>query len=205
MVSNGSGVAPSFQQLNLAGGAVTGASTLAGAFLPQFSGSIPAGACVKWLNTPTISDAGAACGSGGGGSGTINTGTPPALGYYAGIGTTISPLTTASQTIADLQATTTFTVVGTGCALAGHTGGPFGGTVTLSSGPCTAVTVTINGGSGFTTTNGYHCTVSDRTAQAAGTWIPNWGESSVTTTTLTIPIPAAAGTSDVISFSCDWN
>ncbi|MGH9519703.1 MAG: hypothetical protein ACRD2D_08630, partial [Terriglobales bacterium] len=46
----------------------TGAATLAGAALPVFSGTIATGDCVKWASATSITDAGAACGSGGGSS-----------------------------------------------------------------------------------------------------------------------------------------
>lgn len=47
----------------------TGATTLAGAALPVQSGTITTGDCVKWASATSITDAGAACGSGGGGAG----------------------------------------------------------------------------------------------------------------------------------------
>jgi len=97
---------------------------------------------------------------------------------------------------------TTFTMAGTGCTPTGATGGATTGKFTLASGPCTVVTITFNGAVGMTATNGWHCDVGDDTAQNAGTWIPHWGQSSSTTTTAAIPIPAAAGTTDVISFNC---
>jgi hypothetical protein len=63
----------------------------------------------------------------------------------------------------------------------------------------------MNGATGYTAPATYHCSVGDRTATAAGTYIPAWIESASTTTTATIPIPAAVGATDVISFFCDWN
>jgi hypothetical protein len=141
-----------------------------------------------------------------GGSGTVNSGTAGCLGYYATTGTAISPTAACSSTstLSDLQAQTAFTIAGTGCTPTVTAPGPFGGTFTLASGPCTAVTITINGATGFTAPNGYHCSVHDRTALAGGTWIPAWGETTSTVHTATLPIPGAAGTSDVISFNCDW-
>lgn len=54
----------------------TGATTLAAATIPLFSGAITAGHCVEWLSSTVIEDAGAACGSGGGGTfNSITTGT----------------------------------------------------------------------------------------------------------------------------------
>ncbi|MGH9433007.1 MAG: beta strand repeat-containing protein, partial [Terriglobia bacterium] len=44
----------------------TGASTLSGANIPVQAGIITTGDCVKWASTTSITDAGAACGSGGG-------------------------------------------------------------------------------------------------------------------------------------------
>ena len=97
---------------------------------------------------------------------------------------------------------TAFTIAPTGCTPSATSGGPFGGTITLAAGPCTSIVVTMNGATGFTATHGYDCSVGDQTAQAAGTWIPRWGQTSNTATTATIPIPTAAGATDVISFTC---
>ncbi|MDR5728316.1 MAG: hypothetical protein RB191_12885 [Terriglobia bacterium] len=102
-------------------------------------------------------------------------------------------------------ATTKFTVAATGCTPSATTGTAFGGTITLAAGPCTSLVITMNGATGYTATTGFSCQVSDRTTQTAGTWIPEWGETSSTTTTATIAIPAAAGATDVISFNCQPN
>lgn len=107
--------------------------------------------------------------------------------------------------MAYLQANTTFTITPTGCTPSAHTGGPFGGTITLAAGPCTSIVVTMNGATGFTAPHGFDCGVDDQTAQNAGTWIPKWGQSASSTTTVTLPIPAAAGATDVISFGCTFN
>jgi hypothetical protein len=112
--------------------------------------------------------------------------------------------TTSSAILADIQATTTFTITPTGCTPSAHAGGPFAGTITLASGPCTSIIVTMNGATGFTAPNGYHCNVGDRTTQLAGTYVPEWNETATTATTATIPIPAAAGTTDVITFACSY-
>jgi hypothetical protein len=97
---------------------------------------------------------------------------------------------------------TKFTIAATGCTPSATTGGATAGTITLASGPCTSIVITMNGATGLTAPNGWKCSVGDRTAQAAGTYIPEWYENSSTTTTATIPIPAAAGATDVISFAC---
>jgi hypothetical protein len=119
------------------------------------------------------------------------------------ISTGVSGLATGIA--AYLAAGTTFTIAPTGCTPSAHTGGAFGGTITLATGPCTSIVVTMNGATGYTAPHGYDCSVDDQTAQAAGTWIPKWGQSAQSTTTATIPIPAAAGATDVISFSCTPN
>jgi len=98
---------------------------------------------------------------------------------------------------------TKFTVSGTGCTPSSTTGGPTAGTITLASGPCTAVAITMGGATGLTAPNGWNCFVGDQTAMNNGSnWIPTWSQKSSTTTTATIPIPSAAGATDVISFSC---
>lgn len=97
---------------------------------------------------------------------------------------------------------TKFTYAATGCAPSASSGGATAGTVTLASGPCTQLVITMNGGTGLTAPNGWACNVGDRTAEAAGTFIPAWYESSSTTTTATIPIPPSVGSTDVIRFSC---
>lgn len=101
-----------------------------------------------------------------------------------------------------LQASTTFTIAPTGCTPSAHAGSATAGTITLAAGPCTSIVITMNGATGLTAPNGWHCNVGDKTAQNAGTWIPEWPESSSTTTTATISIPAAAGATDVMSFAC---
>ena len=97
---------------------------------------------------------------------------------------------------------TPFTMSGTGCTPTAATGDATGGTFTLASGPCTSVTVTFNGAVGMTAGHGWDCSVGDQTLQAAGTWFGRWNQTSSTTTTAAIPIPAAAGSTDVITFSC---
>lgn len=122
-------------------------------------------------------------------------------------GSTAAPTAVAlsASMVAYLQANTTFTIAPTGCTPSAHTGGAFGGTITLASGPCTSIVVTMNGATGFTAAHGYKCSVGDRTTQTAGTWIPEWNETTSSTTTATIPIPAAAGATDVITFGCAPN
>lgn len=122
-------------------------------------------------------------------------------------GSTAAPtaVAIASTMMAYLQANTTFTITPTGCTPSAHAGGAFGGTITLATGPCTSIVVTMNGATGYTAAHGFDCSVDDQTSQAAGNWIPKWGQSAQSTTTATIPIPVAAGATDVISFSCSPN
>lgn len=84
-----------------------------------------------------------------------------------------------------------------GCSVSATTGGAAAGTFTLGANTCTVV-VTINGATGATAPNGWSCQAHDRTAPT----VLIGGESSSTTTTASITIPAGAGATDVISFSC---
>ena len=84
-----------------------------------------------------------------------------------------------------------------GCAVSSTTGGATAGIFTLGANSCTVV-ITMNGASGLTATNGWTCQAHDRTAPT----ILIGGESSSNSTTASITIPAGAGATDVISFSC---
>ena len=114
----------------------------------------------------------------------------------------VTSLSIASEMRAYLSASTPFTYSATGCTPSAAVGGPFGGKITLAAGPCTSIVVTMNGATGFTDAEGYDCSADDETLQAAGTWFGKWGASADTTTTATMPIPPAAGATDVISFVC---
>lgn len=83
------------------------------------------------------------------------------------------------------------------CSISSTTGGAAAGTFTLGANSCTAV-VTMNGATGATATNGWTCQAHDRTAPT----VLIGGESSSTTTTASFTIPAGAGATDVISYSC---
>ena len=84
-----------------------------------------------------------------------------------------------------------------GCSVSATTGGATSGTFTLGANSCNVI-VTMNGATGLTAPNGWVCPTVDRTAPT----VLIGGESSSTVTTATIAIPAGAGTTDVISFSC---
>ena len=85
----------------------------------------------------------------------------------------------------------------TGCSVSSTTGGGSAGIFTLGANSCTVV-LTMNGATGITAPNGWSCQAHDRTAPT----VLLGGESSSTTTTASITIPAGAGTTDVISFAC---
>lgn len=85
----------------------------------------------------------------------------------------------------------------TGCSVSSTTGGATGGTLTLGANTCSVV-ITLGGASGSTAPNGWTCAAHDRTSPTTQIG----GESSSTATTATISIPAGAGATDVISFSC---
>jgi len=84
-----------------------------------------------------------------------------------------------------------------GCSATPTAGGATAGTFTLGANSCTVV-ITLNGATGITAPTGWTCAAHDRTAPT----VLIGGESSSTTTTASITIPAGAGTTDVISFSC---
>lgn len=106
--------------------------------------------------------------------------------------------TLASMSVPISSTGTKFTAAGTGCTVGTTTGGASAGIFTLAAGPCTSVAITMAGATGSTALNGWTCQAHDRTAPT----VLIGGESSSTTTTATITIPAGAGTTDVISFSC---
>lgn len=84
-----------------------------------------------------------------------------------------------------------------GCSAGTTVGGPTMGTVTLGANTCSLV-ITMNGAMGATAPNGWTCQAHDRTAPT----VLIGGEASSNATTATITIPAGAGTTDAISFSC---
>jgi hypothetical protein len=102
VLGGGAGAPPtaSFSIVPIANGG-TGASTLAAASIPIQTGTITAGDCVKWASGTSITDAGAACGSGGGVTwagdlaGSTNT-TQTVVGLH--FGTTATPLSTTAPT-----------------------------------------------------------------------------------------------------------
>lgn len=94
-----------------------------------------------------------------------------------------------------ISAGTKFTT--SGCSVSSTTGGATAGVFTLGANSCTVV-ITMAGATGATATNGWTCEAHDKTAPT----VLIGGESSSTTTTASITIPAGAGATDVISFSC---
>jgi hypothetical protein len=94
-----------------------------------------------------------------------------------------------------VSAGTKFTT--SGCSVSSTTGGAAAGVFTLGANTCTVV-ITMNGATGATAPTGWSCQAHDRTSPT--TLIG--GEASSTTTTASITIPAGAGATDVISFSC---
>jgi len=195
---------------------VTGSGTIAATTAANLSGTpaLPNGttATTQTLadNTTKIATDAFVLANAGGSATSITPGTTTVVGATApclisnSTSTTMGCAATNATVLADIAANTTFTVAGTGCTPSAHTGGPFAGTVTLASGPCTSITITFNGATGFTAPNGYHCNVGDRTLQAAGTWWGEWPEHSSTTTTAVLDIPGASGATDVISFDCQY-
>ncbi|CAM6053265.1 unnamed protein product [Sphagnum tenellum] len=67
--------------------------------LLAIDGSLTNGHCLQADGYGGVMDAGAACGSGSGGSGTVSSGTTNQLAYYASTGTTVAGLGTANNSI----------------------------------------------------------------------------------------------------------
>ena len=130
---------------------------------------------------------------------TCNAGSKGSLAYTTD-GT--PAFTFCNGTIWSSNGGTTFTIAGTGCTPSVASGDATGGSITLAAGPCTSVTITFNGAVGMTAAHLWVCEAHDQSLQAAGTWIPGWSQTSSTTTSAVIPIPGAAGPTDVITFNC---
>lgn len=84
----------------------------------------------------------------------------------------------------------------TGCSVSATTGGATAGVFTLGANTCSVV-VTFGTGT-LAAANGWTCQAHDKTAPATVIG----GESASSTSTATFTIPAGAGATDVISFSC---
>ncbi len=100
-----------------------------------------------------------------------------------------------------INGSTAAKVTGCGLTAASVTGNGTAGKITLAGNSCTAV-ITVNGFNGtsnMTTTNGWSCTVNDETTAAGNTGMYF---SSNTTSTASLVVPATAGTTDVVDFSC---
>jgi hypothetical protein len=134
----------------------------------------------KYPRTPSLWDGPTTIAAGGDGT------TAPTAGR-TNTGQVWSPVT--------LVVGTKFTT--SGCAISSTAGGATAGTFTLGANSCTAV-VTFNGAAGTAALNGWTCQAHDRTAPT----VLIGGESTSTITTASIPIPAGAGATDVISFRC---
>lgn len=122
--------------------------------------------------------------------------------YSAAASSGVASTTPTLKINANSAAATGIVAVGTkfttsGCSISSTTGGGTAGTFTLGANTCTAI-VTMNGATGSTSNSGWTCQAHDKTAPT----VLIGGESSSTTTTASITIPAGAGATDVISFSC---
>jgi hypothetical protein len=88
--------------------------------------------CLQVDNSGYVTNTGAACGSGGGSSGTVNAGTSGQIAYYSGAGTTLSGINTVSVTAGGTGASTASGALANlgGAAL---TGASFSGPLSLAS------------------------------------------------------------------------
>jgi hypothetical protein len=117
------------------------------------------------------------------------------------VGQQLRALAIPSEMRAYLAASTPATY--TSCTPSASASGPFAGKFTQPATACSTITITFNGATGFTDSNGYTCIAGDQTQTNAGTFIPTWVNASDTTTTATLSIPAAAQvTADVITWKC---
>ena len=106
-----------------------------------------------------------------------------------------TPITAAQASLWAVVSTgTKFTA--SGCSNGTTVGGATAGKFTLGANSCSVV-VTMNGATGVTSPNGWSCTANDETAPTV-----RISETASSTATATLTIPAGAGTSDVIDFSC---
>lgn len=155
----------------------------------QFNGLVNAGA--------GLTAAGAAVTLNGTGSSTTSIGTGGNTGAIT-IGGGSNTLTMGDpvlETRGAISTGTKFTT--TGCSVSATAGGATAGSFTLGANTCTVV-VTMAGATGITSPNGWSCQAHDKTAPT----VLIGGESTSNPTTASITIPAGAGTTDVISFSC---
>lgn len=134
------------------------AGTVTGALLKQSTG-FTNGDCIEFGSSGQLTDAGAACGSGGGGSGQVSSGTLDQMAWYGATGTTVSGNTNITATTAgNLSAAGTlsgaaFSVSG-GSTVTGATsmtGGLFAGTGSTLAGPVNASGSTLSGAGNFST------------------------------------------------------
>lgn len=223
--SGGSGGAATVQAGNSggAGASAGGAATLAGGTgtFNAAGGAVTVSAGTGGTNGSggalTLS-AGAAGGTAGNGGlatlqgGTVSAGVGGSVNIIArpGVGTNqaggIVTITPGARTgsgapgmvnIAGGLAVTGTKFTASGCSAGTTVGGATAGVVTLGANTCTLV-ITMNGATASASANGWSCQAHDQTAPL----ILIGGESSSTTTTASFTIPATAGATDVISFSC---
>ena len=85
-----------------------------------------------------------------------------------------------------------------GCSVSSTTGNGTAGKMTLGANTCNVV-ITLNGATGITAASGWTCHANDETTAAGNTALYF---SANNTTTATLAVPATAGSTDVIDFSC---
>lgn len=124
------------------------------------------------------------------------------IGWTPPLAQQLAALSINSEMQAYLAASTAATY--SSCTPSASSNGPFTGKFTQPATPCTTITITMNGATGFTDSIGYSCIAGDQTQTNTGTnWIPTWINSADNSTTATLAIPAAAQTTgDVVSWSC---
>jgi hypothetical protein len=165
---------------------IKAAGAIVGSGLGQFGGGLNAfgGAVTLGVNGSSVIN--------------VGTGTDSALVTVGGGSNGVVINSNQNGSIKDTGLISTGTKFTTsGCSVSSTTGGATAGIFTLGANSCTVV-ITINGATGLTAPTGWSCQAHDRTAPT----VLIGGESASTATTASFTIPAGAGATDVISYSC---
>lgn len=180
----------------------SGASSLASAGIPVFSGSITSGHCVQWLTSTTVQDAGAPCGTGSGGSfATLTGGVNTSASMFVGSGASLAATGSGSITATAVSGVVPTGNGGTGATslLAAFLPVFSGG---ISSGHCaqwsaTGILVDSGGGCGSGGSNAFSALTSSTNTSAAmlvgtGATLGATGSGAITATAM--PASGLTGT-----------
>lgn len=159
------------------------------------SGVLTAGNCLQTDASGNVVDAGAACGSGGGGSGTVNSGTINQLGYYAATGTAISGLATANNGVlvtSGAGVPSISTTLPSGLTIPGYLTG--NQTVTLSG------DVSGSGATAITATIGANAVTFAKLQQLGANTVAGNGTGSTANATA-LAVPSCSGATNALTWT----